>query len=618
AYGAATRGLSWRQIMAFYYPATTVSAAGNPSVRVRVSALGGAATTVVAAPGLTFTDGASTRTLVAANGAGVPIDRWRVIPDAGGMTLQWRTSGVWTSSTYWHGWTRSSWAFSTPAGSVRVELPTATQRSYRGQVRTYVAGTSILPVNVVNMESYLPSVVPAEMPASWAAGGLQSQAVAARTYAAYRLAHPLSSLYHLCDTTSCQVYHGAADYTSAGALAQTWEDARTNAAITATSGAILTYGGTAALTEFSASNGGMTAAGSAAYLVAKADPYDAAVVSTSNPSSWSATLSLAQIEAAYPTIGTLKAISVPSRTRLGAWGGRMSSVQVVGTAATVTTTGSAFRAALGLKSEWWTMGSAPQTSAGTFPKDLTSDGLADLVAVDTAGALKVLKYSGQMSFSTITAGTSGWSSMSLVTAVGPFDSDNRGDVLARSADGVLWLYRGGDTGVLYQSRTVAGLGWGGANLLVPVGDFNGDGHPDVLARGNDGALLLYSGNGSGKFTAVRAVSTGWQVYASLFSPGDLTGDGVADLVGVKAADGAVLRFPGTGSGTLGPGTRIGNLASASTVWGVGDLTGDGRPDLVARRRTDGALLIYPVMSTGTLDAPIALGTTWASYPTWAR
>ena len=73
---------------------------------------------------------------------------------------------------------------------------------------------------MLNIEKYLRGVVASEMPASWPSAALQSQAVAARTYAARGRADRTGSYYDLCDTTSCQVYGGLAT-----------EDSRTSAAI---------------------------------------------------------------------------------------------------------------------------------------------------------------------------------------------------------------------------------------------------------------------------------------------------------------------------------------------------------------------------------------------------
>jgi hypothetical protein len=41
------------------------------------------------------------------------------------------------------------------------------------------------------------------------------------------------------------------------------------------------------------------------------------------------------------------------------------------------------------------------------------------------------------------------------------------------------------------------------------GDWDGDGHPDVISRNTSGRLLLYPGNGSGGWGSPRQIGTGW-------------------------------------------------------------------------------------------------------------
>ena len=45
--------------------------------------------------------------------------------------------------------------------------------------------------------------------------------------------------------------------------------------------------------------------------------------------------------------------------------------------------------------------------------------------------------------------------------------------------------------------------------VLSPGDFDGDLKPDVLARGADGSLWLYPGNGSGGWGSPRQVGSGW-------------------------------------------------------------------------------------------------------------
>ncbi|MDN3019207.1 Ig-like domain-containing protein [Paenibacillus sp. BSR1-1] len=99
----------------------------------------------------------------------------------------------------------------------------------------------VRPINTINLEDYVKSVVPYEMWASWGKEALKAQAVAARTYAYYRLNQVIN------DTTTFQVYGGV-----------TGQDSRTSEAVDETEGQILTYNGKVIDAVFSASNGGKT------------------------------------------------------------------------------------------------------------------------------------------------------------------------------------------------------------------------------------------------------------------------------------------------------------------------------------------------------------------------
>jgi stage II sporulation protein D len=109
-------------------------------------------------------------------------------------------------------------------------------------------GTST--VNVVNelpIESYLKGVVPAEVSASWPAEAVKAQAIAARSYAAYRR-HPDTGTFDFYNDTRSQVYLGY--------LA---EKAGSNSAISATANQVVrTSAGSIANTMFSSAAGGWT------------------------------------------------------------------------------------------------------------------------------------------------------------------------------------------------------------------------------------------------------------------------------------------------------------------------------------------------------------------------
>ncbi len=223
-------------------------------------------------------------------------------------------------------------------------LITPTGRAtYRGALRSASTGEGRArdTVNVVSFEDYLRGVVPREVPALWPAEAVRAQSVAARTYAAYERDHaPATRHYELCDTSHCQVYGGVDS-----------EHAASDAAIEATAGVVLTHQGAPAFTQFSASNGGWTRAGSFDYLQAAEDPWDSA---PGNPYlAWRATITAADLEAAWPGSGDLVSFAVVQRDGNGAWGGRVVRVEVRFTGATRTLSGDDVRRWFGLRSDWF-------------------------------------------------------------------------------------------------------------------------------------------------------------------------------------------------------------------------------------------------------------------------
>ncbi|MDR4949952.1 SpoIID/LytB domain-containing protein [Neobacillus cucumis] len=126
--------------------------------------------------------------------------------------------------------------------SNRSDTATLNNHTYLGSFNfTVDSGKYVSVVNTLYMEDYIKCVVPSEMYTSWNKEALKVQAVAARTYAYYRVGKPID------DTTRYQDYEGTAKLS-----------ANTTAATQDTAGQILTYSGKVIDTLFSSSNGGMT------------------------------------------------------------------------------------------------------------------------------------------------------------------------------------------------------------------------------------------------------------------------------------------------------------------------------------------------------------------------
>jgi SpoIID/LytB domain protein len=219
---------------------------------------------------------------------------------------------------------------------------------------TYNSNGAARTVNIVPLEEYVAGVVPNESPAGWGTIGsagpqgqpwgfqeLEAQAVAARSYV---LANPGSygGYADTCDL-SCQTYRGTRN-----------ESTVTDRAVTDTSSQVMEFpGGRVATTEYSASTGGYTAAG---LFPAVPDTGDAVCVpGACNPNhTWTASVAVSSIQAAWPQLGTLQSVDVTGRNGYGEWGGRVTSMTLVGSDQSVTLTGEQFAAGVGLLSDWFT------------------------------------------------------------------------------------------------------------------------------------------------------------------------------------------------------------------------------------------------------------------------
>jgi stage II sporulation protein D len=220
AQGRALGGASHAQILDFYYPGTSLVTKGRGSVRVLLTS---GRRTVALSSDAQFTLG--NKTLAAHT-------IYKVDVSADGQV---RIVGL--------------GKFGNPAtASPTTAFLRLGGSPYRGSFRIRVVGGKLAVVNVVSMQGYLRGVVPREMPAWFELEALKAQADAARSYA---LRAHRATWFDLYADTRDQVYGGAC----AGC-----EDARANAAVGATNGEAVMYGGSVAQTFFSSSNGGYKAA----------------------------------------------------------------------------------------------------------------------------------------------------------------------------------------------------------------------------------------------------------------------------------------------------------------------------------------------------------------------
>jgi stage II sporulation protein D len=120
AYGAALKGLSWKQILAFYYRGTRLDKLpSGAKIKVWVTADSDNSLRVLPASGLAVSDTAGHRYTVP---TGAKYRSWRISRSGAGYRLSYRT-GIGSYVTKSTGLTAGTWSFSTGSKMVKVVLP---------------------------------------------------------------------------------------------------------------------------------------------------------------------------------------------------------------------------------------------------------------------------------------------------------------------------------------------------------------------------------------------------------------------------------------------------------------------------------------------------------------
>jgi SpoIID/LytB domain protein len=320
AYGFAQHGASYRDILAHYYRGTTLGPAELSKVRVYLAA-GRSQLSLGSNAPYTVRDGIGQIWHIAAGTVTF------------GPKLKIRTTDVQQPQRL-----PAPLTF-IPGGSPLRFGSTA----YRGQLQVSVANGRLRAINLVGLEAYLYGVVPSEMPKDWLPEALKAQAVAARSYAL--AVRKTGSWFDLYPDTRSQVYLGIAH-----------EAPSATAAVQATAGQVVLYGGKVATTYFFSSSGGRTAsapevfpsAAATPYLVSVNDPYDA----ISPHHRWGPfVVSAKRLRKMLGVRGALSDVTL----ELGP-SGRVETITGVGAQGASSMKGWDFRRALDLDSTWFRVG----------------------------------------------------------------------------------------------------------------------------------------------------------------------------------------------------------------------------------------------------------------------
>jgi FG-GAP-like repeat len=241
--------------------------------------------------------------------------------------------------------------------------------------------------------------------------------------------------------------------------------------------------------------------------------------------------------------------------------------------------------------------------------DLNGDGKIDLVVAAGTG-LSVLLNTGGGAFSPAVQLSTPYSALSI--AVADLNGDGRPDLIAAdknessTGDLSVFLNQGGGT-FAPAVNYVVGPTNSNATVSVAAGDFNGDGHQDVVATtGVTFAILLGDGTGIlGTPTTYSIPSSGQPINLAKVTDADLNGDSRPDLI---------LNFDPNDTKMVDILLNDGNATFAAPVSYTGgffnvvgttvaDVNNDGYPDLILTDGfSQGAVLLN--QQNGTFGSPM--------------
>ncbi|MBV9431144.1 MAG: family 16 glycosylhydrolase [Hyphomicrobiales bacterium] len=255
----------------------------------------------------------------------------------------------------------------------------------------------------------------------------------------------------------------------------------------------------------------------------------------------------------------------------------------------------------------------PTISTGGLGEILWRNGADGTLADWTMSGAQVVSDKPETFQGSVAAPNSSWN----VAGLGDFNADGNTDILWRNANGNLidWSMDGSQVtssqAITSQGSPVSpGASWS----VSGIGDFNGDGASDVLWRSTDGTLIDWTMNGS-TITSSRDVTLNGAIASpdaswSVAGIGDFDGDGHSDILW-RNTDGALVDWAMNGSqiGSAQQITLQGHAATPDASWsvaGIGDFDGDGRSEILWRN-TNGTLIEWTLQGAAiTSSQPVTL------------
>ncbi len=196
-----------------------------------------------------------------------------------------------------------------------------------------------------------------------------------------------------------------------------------------------------------------------------------------------------------------------------------------------------------------------------------------------------------------------------IIGVGDFNGDGKPDLAIENAgDNSISIMLGNGDGTFTPAPTSPITAVGGtppceivtlqSNCAIVVGDFNDDGVADLaLTSPNDNTVIILKGHGDGSFTPFGSpIAVG--NFPEALKIGDFNNDGIQDLAVANANDNTISILLGNGDGTFKP--AIGSPVGIFPFFlAVADFNGDGIADLAVVNGNDDTVTLLKGNGDGT-------------------
>jgi hypothetical protein len=228
----------------------------------------------------------------------------------------------------------------------------------------------------------------------------------------------------------------------------------------------------------------------------------------------------------------------------------------------------------------------------------------DVVGVGPAGkSLVVMAHNGLRNVARLYTTNLRLPDATMVLNAGDWNGDGKGDLIAREGSKDRLVLYPGQGNARYGAGQLLSTGWKRFVNIAAVGDVTGDGRPDLMGRVDGGRMTIFPSAGGAKFQAPILAPTNMRTFNQI-------GSGYWRTTSMPSTS-----VFGIGAFFVPSVAARGKIASPSNrVIGPGDLDGDGRADLVLRDKS-GTLWLLPGRATG-YGAKRYLASGYQSYETF--